>query len=190
MVKTLAEYKWSSHLQYTGSETDGIAEPAYVLKYYADDRLEAIIGYEKLLSEFDLYSQKEYKIKIYGDYILGNESFVKHIKNMFKDKKLSVEIDKRTVLKKFIEPETIIDSVLEKYDTDKKTLFENKSRWNKGKNVLVYLLKRDAGLKNTEIAELLGDYHPSGIGKICKIMSCPKRKKEIEGVERIYKQQI
>lgn len=190
MVKTLAEYQWSSHLQYTGHEKGGLAEPAYVLKYFADDRCEAIKGYEKLLSEFDLYRQKEYRIKIYGDYILGNEGFVKEIKNSFKNKKLSEEIDKRTVLKKFVDPEKIINCVLKEYEIDRKTLFENKSRWNKGKNVLVYLLKRDAGLKNTEIAQLLGDYHPSGIGKIFKAMSRPERKKEIESVERTYSHQI
>jgi len=38
-----------------------------------------------------------------------------------------------------------------------------KGKWNKAKKVLIYLLIKDAGLKNTEIARLLNGLHSSGI---------------------------
>ncbi|MBP7792687.1 MAG: hypothetical protein KA120_06470, partial [Candidatus Goldbacteria bacterium] len=41
-----------------------------------------------------------------------------------------------------------------------------KWKWNTAKRVLIYLLVKDAGIRNPEIARRLNGLHSSGIGKI------------------------
>ena len=100
MVKQLNDYLWSSHRQFTGASGGGTAEPELVLKYFSDTRREAVALYEKYLEEAALTDDSTNKAKLYSDYVIGTEGFVREIKLMFKDKDLSYSINKRGGLRK------------------------------------------------------------------------------------------
>ena len=56
---------------------------------------------------------------------------------------------------------------------------------------MVYLLARDAGMKNTEIAQYLGGVHHSGIGKMKSIVGMEifknrKMRDEVKGIAKKY----
>jgi putative transposase len=168
MVDKLLDYPWSSHRQYTGGVSGGLAKPEYVLKYFSNDRRQAIDMYEKYLEQNALELDDEKKAKIYADYVMGSEDFVREIKLMFKDKKLPEEIKGRKVLRNIYNAGDIIEHTSKFYEINKDELLYKKGKWNKGKSVLMYLLARDAGMSFTAIGKLLGGLSSASIGRIYK----------------------
>lgn len=163
MVEKLDEYKWTSHAQYEGGT--GVAWPEPVLKLFSEDRVEAIRKYREYMAEAEHLDWKKEAIGIYGDHILGSEDFVKKIRLMFKEKNLSVDISKRMKLKKVYNPEDVIKSVAEFFDMKRDELLFKKSKWNKGKSILMYLLSKDCGLNLKNISALLNGLHYAGVSK-------------------------
>lgn len=191
MVEKLIDYQWSSHRQYTGGTEKGIAEPAYVLKHFSNDRSEAIKKYEKYLKETAMDTNDDKKTRIYGEYAMGSESFVREIKLMFKDKKLSEEIVGRKKLRKIYESKEIIKAVVDFYKVSENELRYKKSRWNCGKRILIYLLGSDAGMPYAAIGRMLGDLNSSSIGRVFKKVTLElekngKVKKEIMTIKKNY----
>jgi heme oxygenase len=86
-----------------------------VLKYFSSKRKKAIDSYEKYLEQFALETDNEKKAKVYADYVMGSEIFVKIIKLMFKDKKLPEEIKERKILRKIYVPEQMNIKTCEYY---------------------------------------------------------------------------
>jgi hypothetical protein len=109
------DYLWNSHRRNVGGVDNGIAEPEYVLKYFSSKRKKAIDSYEKYLEQFALETDNEKKAKVYADYVMGSEIFVKSIKLMFKDKKLPEEIKERKILRKIYVPEQMNIKTCEYY---------------------------------------------------------------------------
>lgn len=190
MVKKLTDYQWSSHRQFTGGVSNGIAEPEYVLRYFSNNRKEAIEKYEKYLEEVALFDDKKNKARIYGDYVLGSEGFVRKIKLMFKDQVLPNDIANRKKLKKIYGLSDIISSVQRRLKISEETLLFKKGKWNRGKRILIYLLATDAGMTFSGIGKLLGNMSVGSIGRIHKKVSVEiktkKANKEIVEIRRIY----
>jgi len=69
-----------------------------------------------------------------------------------------------------------------------------KWKWNTAKRVLIYLLVKDAGIRNPEIARRLNGLHSSGIGKIrdkieAELVENKKLEKEIKSIRGLYSQE-
>jgi REP element-mobilizing transposase RayT len=163
MIENLDEYPWTSHKQYRGQEK-GAAEPEHLLKLFSNDRLEAIAKYEKHMGEGGMKDKDGDTMYNFGKHAIGSEDFVRKIKLMFKEKDLSKDINNRKELKKVYGQDIIIKAVCGYYKITEDEL-KKKGGWNSKKPEAYYLLSRDGGLKNTQIAELFGKIHPSMVGR-------------------------
>jgi putative transposase len=191
MCEELTKYPWSSHGQYTGARENGIADVWHVLKFFGESQRKAVRAYEKFMAEGERKDRDGDAIGAYGQYILGSEDFIRKIKLMVKDKKVGDEIVNRTKLKNIYSPAVITKAAAEYYGKKEEEMKYKKTKWNPGRKVLIYLLARDAGMKNSEIAEYLGGVHHSGIGKMTALVSrgVLEKKKicgEIKKIEEKY----
>jgi|GEM_PF-3319413 hypothetical protein len=71
--------------------------------------------------------------------------FCQKNKALVKDKNISAEIANSTRLKNIYESDEIIAAVAGYYNRTEKDLIEKKGRWNREKQMLMYLLSGDAG---------------------------------------------
>jgi REP element-mobilizing transposase RayT len=190
MVEQVIEYPWSSYRQYTGGVDKGIAVPEIILQRLSENRVEAVRKYEEYIKTTAMESPDNAKKRVYGEYIMGSESFVRGIKLLLKGKKLSQGIAGRKKLRKVYDENLITEAVKKHYETGDELLY-NKSRWEKGKSVLMYLLKRDGGMTFAAIARKLGDRDSSGVGRMYKKMIIENNretdiKKDIREIEKSY----
>jgi hypothetical protein len=151
-----------------------------------------VAAYEEYMADGSQKDKDGERMGAYGKYILGSEDYVRKIKLVLKDKKLAVEIANRQQLKQIIGPETIVKAAAEYYGKKEDEFKYKKSKWNPGRKVLIYLLARDAGMKNTEIAKYLGHVHHSGIGKLKalvgrEVLVNGKRTEEVKIEEKYLK---
>jgi chromosomal replication initiation ATPase DnaA len=131
------------------------------------------------------------RIGSYGGYILGSDDFIKKIKLLIKDKSISTEIANRNKLKNVYAPDEIITAVAGYYKRTKEDLIEKKGRWNHEKQILMYLLSKDAGKNNTEIAALLNGMHHGSIGRsiagvIKDMVANNKTRQNVDKISAIY----
>lgn len=169
MVENLKQYAWSSHNQYIGTTDKGPAEPEHVLSLFGDKLAAAVKRYEEYMASSPVLSKQRNKLGIYGDYVLGEEDYVRKINLFFKNVNLSDEIIQKTSLKKFYEPEAILSAVSGHYGIARMQVVSEKGKWNQAKRHLIYLLKEDCGLSMSEIGRLLKLHH-SGVGKVYRKM--------------------
>lgn len=180
MVDKLTDYAWFSHAQYEGAL--GMAWPEPVLKLFSDDRPEAIQKYREYMAESERLDWKKEAIGIYGDQILGNPDFIKKVRLMFKEKSLAIDIAKRMKLKKVYAVEDIIKGTAGFFDMERDTLLYKKSKWNRGKNTLIYLLSKDCGMSLMDISKLLKGLHYAGVSR-----TIGKMEKEIKSSVSVQK---
>ena len=192
MVKRVIDYPWSSHRQYTGGVGNGIAEIDAVLGLFAKTKKEAVGKYEEYMLEVANGTEVERK-RVYGDYVMGSEDFIRKIKLMFEDEKLPQDIIRRVQLREIYDKYVIIKIVADYYKVSESELMFKKGKWNKGKAVLMYLLSRDSGMNYSAIGKLLGGLDASGVGRLCagiskeNAKSGSKMKKVIKQIEGCYK---
>lgn len=191
IVETLPEYEWSSHAQFVGIRDTGIADPEYVLRYFNDSSKKVVEEYEAYMADGSWKDRDGDRIGAYGGYILGSEDFVKRIKLLIKDKSISAEIANRTRLKNIYDADQIITAVAGYYNRTRKDLIEKKGRWNREKQVLMYLLSKDAGKNNTEIAAILNGMHHGSIGRsiagvVREIEENKKTRQEVNKIAKLY----
>jgi putative transposase len=165
MIEKLDDYPWTSHNQYRGTDEKGPAEPWHLLKKLSAERRKAVKKYEVFMSEGAIKDKDGDTRAYFGKQAIGSEDFVRDFKLMFKEKDLSKEINNRVQFKTIYPPERVIDAVCKFFKISREDVLK-KGRWKNKKPVVAYLLSRYSGLKNTEIAELMGGLHPSGIGKM------------------------
>ncbi len=170
MAEKLIDYPWSSHRQYTGGLSGGIAQIEDVLGLFGKNRSDAIKKYEKYILEVAMCVEVDSKKRIYGDYVMGSESFVRNVKLIFENVNLPQDILRRVKLKELYDKYDIISAVAGYYKLGESELMFKKGKWNKGKAVLMYLLNRDAGMTCSGIGKILGGLYASGVGRMCAIV--------------------
>jgi hypothetical protein len=190
MCENLDEYSWTSHDQYRGKVDKGLAEPLILLKILSPDRQEAVKKYEKYMSEAPVKDKDGDIAGYFGRHAIGSEDFVRDIKLMFKEKDLSKEINNRTQLKRVFKKDQIISAVAKHYEIDAGKM-KKKGVHNSRRPMIQYLLSRDCGMKNIEIAKEFVDLHHSVVGKnIARISALieqkPAVKKEIIEIRKLY----
>ncbi len=190
MVEQVIDYPWSSYRQFTGGFDSGIAVPEIILQILSEDRMEAVMKYEEYVKTTAMESPDKAKKRVYGEYIMGSESFVRDIKLLLKGRKMSRSIAGRKKLRKIYGEVNVTEAVKKYYDSGDEILY-NKSRWDKQKCILMFLLKRDAGMTYAAIARKFGDRDSSGVGRMCKkiVDECAlggRIEKEIRAIEKAY----
>jgi putative transposase len=167
MVEKLIEYPWSSHRQYTGGLSTGAAQIDDVLGLFGKNRSDAIKEYEKYILEVAMCVEVDAKKRIYGDYVMGSEGFVRDVKLMFENIELPQDILRRVKLKELYDKFDIIKAAADYFKLGESELMFKKGKWNKGKAVLMYLLNRDSGMTCSAIGKMLGGLYASGVSRIC-----------------------
>ena len=190
MVEDLDKYPWTSHRQYRGQDDKGAAEPEHLLKLFSNDRTEAIRKYEKYMAEGGMKDKDGDIMYCFGKHAVGGEDFVRNIKLIFKEQKLSKDINNRIELKKVYGKDIIIKAVCGFYRITEAEL-KRKGGWNTRKPEASYLLSMDGGLKNTQIAVIFGNIHPSMVGRkineiAARINVDGKLKKELGKIRKKY----
>lgn len=167
MEKTLGLYKWTSHNKYVGKDEKSPADCDYVLSLFGQDTKEAIPAYEAYMGQAKILNKVKAEIGMYGSGIIGDESFIKHIRLSIDNKKLPEEISNRREIRKTYSAHEIISAVSRYYGISDTVLCSKRGRWNVYKKVLIYLLVNDGGLGGADIGRLIG-MHQSSISKAVK----------------------
>jgi hypothetical protein len=105
--------------------------------------------------------------RIYGDYVMGSEGFVRDVKLIFENIELPQDILRRVKLKELYDKFDIIKAAAYYYKMGESELMFKKGKWNKGKAVLIYLLNRDSRMTYSAIGKMLGGLYASGVGRVC-----------------------
>jgi len=160
----LGEYKWTSHKRYVGLDKESPAKCDYVLSLFGGDTKNAMEAYEEYMCRSKVLNRVRVETGIYGVGIIGDKSFVKNIKLLFGNKKLSEDINTRSKIKRIYSYEEIIRAVCEFYQISESLLTAKKGAWNVYKKVLIYLLSMDGGLSGAEVGRMF-EMHQSSVSK-------------------------
>jgi len=160
--KYLRQFKWSS-----------------LKGYLNEDNIESFVDYKTVLTEYggatqkgrgiywqtlqsDLSQKLEIKGKIVGDSILGNDSFIKRVKEEHL-KKNEKEIPSLRKINSYCSKDRVIEIVCKEIGKD---LDYVKSHKGANRQILMETLYCYAGLKGSEIGELMGlDYSTVSVGR-------------------------
>jgi len=160
--KYLKQYKWSSLKGYlTKDNIESFVDYKTVLTEYGGDNQKGRHLYWQILQS-DLSKKIEIKRKIVGDSILGNDSFVKKVKEkyLWKDEK---EIPSIRKINSYCSKDKVIQIVCKEIGKD---LDYIKSHKGANRQILMEMLYRYAGLKGCEIGKLIGlDYSTVSVGR-------------------------
>lgn len=152
MVESPEEYKWSSYKGYIEHRGDG-----YIDKDQVDKVLDIKAKEYRQFVMDGIGEKEESPLKgVYGGFILGNTSFIKDKLKALKEQVDGNEISHKRALRKYVSAEDINGLMKKEYGKSFEDLSKKRTRGVKDKKVAIYLLRRLAGLSNTEIGGLLG----------------------------------
>jgi hypothetical protein len=160
--KYLKQFKWSSLKGYlTKDNIESLVDYKTVLAEYGGDNQKGRHLYWQTLQS-DLSQKLEIKGKIVGDTILGNDSFIKKIKDEHL-KKNEKEIPSLRKINSYCSKDKVIEIVCKEIGKD---LDYVKSHKDANRQILMEILYCYAGLKGCEIGELMGlDYSTVSVGR-------------------------
>jgi REP element-mobilizing transposase RayT len=160
--KYLKQFKWSSLKGYLNEDNiESFVDYKTVLAEYGGDNQKGRQLYWQTLQS-DLSQKIEIKRKIVGDSILGNDSFVKKVKEkyLWKDEK---EIPSIRKINSYCSKDKVIQIVCKEIGKDFDYI---KSHKGANRQILMEMLYRYAGLKGREIGKLIGlDYSTVSVGR-------------------------
>lgn len=161
--KYLRQFKWSSLKGYLNKDNiESFVDYKTVLAEYdgGDNQKGRDIYWQTLQS--DLSTKFEIKKKIIGDSILGNDSFIKKVKEEHL-KKNEKEIPSLRKISSYCSEDKVIEIVCKGIGKD---LDYIKIHQGTNRQILMEMLYCHAGLKGCEIGELLGlDYSTVSVGR-------------------------
>ena len=189
IVEDLNKYKWSSYHDYVGiKKTHNWIDSDTILEEYGRNRQESRKEYRKLIrgvsgNEEDFLEDLKYGM------ILGSDKFVEWVQCKFIDRtgKRDRELPQKKNVSDDRIQEKVIDEILRIYNIEKSSLLTRKRREpNEARDVGMYILKENTGLKNREIGEVFG-VSESAVNKASLRLSgrIKKQKKLREKIERI-----
>jgi len=160
--KYLKQFKWSSLKGYLNKDNiESFVDYKTVLAEYGGDNQKGRDIYWQTLQS-DLSQKLEIKGKIVGDTILGNDSFVKKVKEEHL-KKNEKEIPSLRKINSYCSKDRVIKIVCKEIAKDFDYI---KSHKGANRQILMEMLYCYAGLKGCEIGELMGlDYSTVSVGR-------------------------
>lgn len=186
MVDRLESYQWSSHKGYLSkSEKWNWLHKNYVLKMFSDkdNKNEAIKRYRNFVNK----EIPEEINRILGSRkwpsVIGNESFIEWVKNIFFMQKRHAEVPES----KFLAPDLrkIKGAVCRTYNVDEQDLVVSKrGTTNEPRNVAIYLTNKLMGNKLQEIGLEFGINNYSSVSTVIE------RTKQKAGTDRAFRKRI
>jgi len=160
--KYLRQFKWSSLKGYLNKDNiESFVDYKTVLVEYGGDNQKGRAIYWQALQS-DLSQKFEIKGKIVGDSILGNNVFIKGIKEKY-IKKNEKEIPSLRRINNYCLKDEVIKIACKEIGKDFDYI---KNHQGTNRQILMEMLYRYAGLKGCEIGELLGlDYSTVSVGR-------------------------
>lgn len=183
------DYPYSSYLSYITDKKDPVAEQGLILAMLSDNIKEARRKYREYVENAIGAEQESPFVNVYGGIILGRQSFIKDTLKKIKSERLNEkEISRKKSLSVVYDSEDIIDAIARHYKTTKIDLLQNKS--SEARKITVYFLKRETGLTNRQIGEMLGGISYSAAAKMHERFSkeIEKNRKLGKIVDRIKKE--
>jgi putative transposase len=169
MVKRPEQYPWSSYRGYIGNtEENGWVESAWVLSQFGGNLIKAKHQYRKYTEEGTTSREESPLNDVFGQVVLGQETFREDLKKKLKKLTLGSEILDRKRLIKRPSVEEIIKATARCFHTKEETIGNLGGRGNPGRRAALYLLHRYSGLSNEEIGKRFGGIHPSAVSKAAR----------------------
>ena len=159
IVDNVSNYKWSSYHDYINlTKENNWLDSDAVLKEYGINKKESKKEYRKLIRCVS-GKEKEFLEDLKYGIILGSDEFLAWTQKKFIDPKCKRDPD--VPQKRQISDDGILNKVIEEivdnYKIEKERLFERKRRIPvEARDVGMYILKNNTGLKNKEIGAVFG----------------------------------
>jgi chromosomal replication initiation ATPase DnaA len=152
----------------------------------ANKKKQALSSYRSFVESVKIEELENPLKDVYGGFILGTKSFIKETLDLLDDIRLdNKETSHRTMLRKTIEPEYVIETVSKYLSVPVNDLFKMKGEI---RGITVYLMKKYTEMSNIDIGKLFGGLSYSAVAKIKKRFSDgPLKKRSIKKkIDKIY----
>jgi REP element-mobilizing transposase RayT len=147
MVKSPADYRWSSVHEYIKPAENGIIDLDQLKPYMNIESTQ----YKEFLRQ-GIDKKGSPLVSSHSAGILGREGFVDEMLTAIKEQAINKDIShKKTIYG--VDPERIIENVCRYYKQNPSILFSSRKKPLLSKKIAVYLLKRFSALTNREIGE-------------------------------------
>jgi REP element-mobilizing transposase RayT len=147
MVKSPADYRWSSVHEYIKPAENGIIDLDQLKPYMNIESTQ----YKEFLRQ-GIDKKGSPLVSSHSAGILGREGFVDKMLTAIKEQAINKDIShKKTIYG--VDPERIIENVCRYYKQNPSILFSSRKKPLLSKKIAVYLLKRFSALTNREIGE-------------------------------------
>ena len=156
MVNNINKYTWSSHKAYlSGSKKWDWLHKKYVLSLFSRNGGESIRRYKQFVSKGTLEEINQILARKKLPTVIGSNSFVEKIKELFFTDKKHEEVPESRYLAPDIDK--IIEEVCKFYNVNKDVLFSSRrGLFNEPRNVAIYLIRRLRGGTLKEAGKIFG----------------------------------
>ena len=156
MVDNINKYTWSSHKAYlSGSKKWDWLHKKYILSLFSRNGGESIRRYKQFVSKGTLEEINQILARKKLPTVIGSNSFVEKIKELFFTDKKHEEVPESRYLAPDIEE--IIEAVCKFYNVNKDVLFSSRrGLFNEPRNVAIYLIRRLRGGTLKEAGKIFG----------------------------------
>ena len=156
MVDNINEYTWSSHKAYlSGAKKWDWLHKKYILSLFSRNGGESIRRYKQFVSKGTLEEINQILARKKLPTVIGSNSFVEKIKELFFTDKKHEEVPESRYLAPDIDK--IIEEVCKFYNVSKEVLFSSRrGLFNEPRNVAIYLIRRLRGGTLKEAGKIFG----------------------------------
>ena len=159
----------SSYRGYIGDTKENLwVEYSWILSQFGKILKTVKHQYRKYTEEGATTRQESPLNDVYGQVVLGQETFREQLKRMLKKRAMVPDIVGR---KRFIKKpltEDIIRATSKFFHTKEETIGKLGGRGNPGRRAALYLVHRYSGLSSEEIGKHFGGIHPSAVSKAAR----------------------
>ena len=156
MVDNINEYTWSSHKAYlSGAKKWDWLHKKYILSLFSRNGGESIRRYKQFVSKETLEEINQILARKKLPTVIGSNSFVEKIKELFFTDKKHEEVPESRYLAPDIDK--VIEEVCKFYNVNKEVLFSSRrGLFNEPRNVAIYLIRRLRGGTLKEAGKIFG----------------------------------
>lgn len=189
MVASASDYPWSSYSFYIGKKkTPEWLETDWLLEQFGGSLKKAQKNYRAYVEKVDAESLKNPSREMTGGFILGDEVFVKWVKERF----LSSQTDDKEKpqlrkLKLRVDINDIVSMVGESFDSDPEQILAKGKKRNLARDVAIYLSRNLTGKRGNELGRIFGNVTGAAITMKYKAVSeqIQKNKKLKNRIKRL-----
>lgn len=173
MVESVSDYQWSSYGFFIGKKkSPKWLETDWLLSQFGRNQKEGKKNYKAFVEKVDIESLEDPSNEIVGGFILGDEGFIKWVKEQF----LSCQTDDRerpqlTELKPRVKTHEIVSAVAESFDCEPSHIWAKGKKRNIARDVAMYLSVNLTGKGGKELGRIFGNVSGAAITMRYKALS-------------------